>query len=112
MIKKVLIACRGEVAVRLLWEFAKSDMRTVAIYTEQDCNSEHVRIADEAICIGKTLKSYDSDWHRVISAAEISEVLAIHAGDGPLSTHERFAEVRTEIGIRLIGGNAEQSDST
>jgi acetyl-CoA carboxylase, biotin carboxylase subunit len=111
MIKKVLIACRGEVAVRLLWEFAKSDVQTVAIYTLQDCNSEHVRIADEAICIGKTLKSYGSDWHRVISAAEISDVQAIHAGDGPLSTHERFAEVCVECGIQLIS-DSEQGGFT
>src|SRR2546427_10531887 len=102
MIKKVLIACHGAGAVRLLSKFAKSNVRTVAVYTVEDFSSEHVQLADEVICIGKTLKSYESDWHRVISAAEISEADAIHAGDGPLSAHERFAEVCTECGIQLI----------
>ena len=101
MIKKVLIACHGAGAVRLLSEFARSNVPTVAIYIEQDCNSEHVRLADEAICVGKTLRSYD-DWHRIISAAEICEVDAIHAGDSPLSGHDRFAEVCAESGIHLI----------
>ena len=87
-------------------------MRTVAVYTQQDCNSEHIQLADESICIGKTLKSYYSDWNRIISAAEISEVDAIHPGDGPLSTHERFAEVCAEIGIQFLGRNAEQGGST
>ena len=77
-------------------------MRTVAIYTQEDSNSEHIKLADEAICIGKTLQSYESDWERIISAAEISEVDAIHAGDGPLSAHERFAEVCAECDIQLI----------
>jgi len=112
MIRKVLIADHGEVAVRLLSEFAEAGVKTVVVYTGEDCNSEHVRLADESICIGKTLKSYYSDWHRVISAAEISKVDAIHPGDGPLSTHERFAEVCAEIGVQFLGGNAEQSGST
>ena len=88
MIRKVLIACGGEVAIRLVSEFTKSDVQTAAVYTAQDCNSEHVQLADEAICIGETLKSYYGDWPRIISAAEISDVDAIHPGDGPLSTHE------------------------
>jgi len=87
-------------------------VRTVAVYTQQDCNSEHIQLADESICIGETLKSYYSDWHRVISAAEISNVDAIHPGDGPLSNNERFAEVCAEIGVQFLGGNAEQSGST
>ncbi len=111
MIRKVLIACRGETATRLLSQFARSDIRTVAVYTEEDCNSEHVQLADETICIGKTLKSYASDWHRIISAAEICEVDAIHAGDGPLSAHERFAEVCTECGIQFLT-DAEQGGFT
>jgi acetyl-CoA carboxylase biotin carboxylase subunit len=111
MIRKVLIACRGAVAVRLLSEFAKSNVRIVAVYTEEDCHSEHVQLADEAICIGRTVKSYASDWERIISAAEISEADAIHPGDGPLSAHERFAEVCTECGIHLIK-DAEQGGFT
>jgi acetyl-CoA carboxylase biotin carboxylase subunit len=102
MIKKVLIADHGDVAIRLLSKFAREGVRTVAVYTQEDCNSEHVQLADEVICIGRTLKSYHSDWERIISAAEVSDVNAIHPGDGPLSTHERFAEVCTECGIHLI----------
>ena len=103
MIKKVLIARGGEFATRLISLFAESNVRTVAVYTLQDCNSEHIRLADESICIGKTLKSYYSDWHLIISAAELTEVDAIHAGDGPMATHERFAEICIEIGMQLIG---------
>jgi len=102
MIRKVLIACGGEAAARLVSEFARAHVRTVAVYTGEDCNSEHVRSADEAICIGKSSSSYRSDWHRIISAAELSEVDAIHVGGGPLSTHERFAEVCAECGIHLM----------
>lgn len=105
-IRKVLIADHGDVAIRLLLEFKRVGVKTVTVYTEQDCNSKHVQLADEVICIGKTPMSYSSDWHRIISAAEISEADAIHLGDGPLSTHERFAEVCAESGIQLLGRHA------
>ena len=101
MIKKVLIACRGETAIRLFSQFADANIQTVAVYTDEDCNSVHIQLADEAIRIGKTLKDY-ARLDRVISAAEVSEADAIHAGDGPLSADERFAEVCTECGIKLI----------
>jgi len=107
MIRKVLIACGGEVAIRLIREFARSNVRTVAVYTTEDCNSKHIQFADVGICIGETLRSYKSDWPRIISAAEITHADAIHPGDGPLSTHERFAEICTESGIQLIGRDAE-----
>jgi acetyl-CoA carboxylase biotin carboxylase subunit len=102
MIKKVLIACRGETAIRLLSQFAKANVRTVAVYTRDDSNSAHIQLADEIICIGGTLKSYTTDWQRIVTAAEVSDADAIHAGDGPLSAHERFAEVCAECGIKLI----------
>lgn len=105
MIRKVLIACGGAVAVRLVWQFKRLNVRTVAVYTEEDVRSGHVQHADEAICIGKSLKSYVSDWHRIISAAEITEVDAIHAGDGPPSEDERFSEVCAECGIQFIRGS-------
>ena len=89
--------------MRLLSEFAEADVQTVAVYTSQDCNSEHTRLADEAICIGETLRSYCSDWSRIISAAQISDCDAIHVGDGPLATHERFAKECDEWDIHLIG---------
>jgi acetyl-CoA carboxylase biotin carboxylase subunit len=101
MIKKVLIACRGEVATRLLSRFAKANIRTVAVYTQDDCNSVHIQLADEVICVGETLKSY-TRLDRIISAAEVSDADAIHAGDSPLSSDERFAEVCTECGIKLL----------
>jgi acetyl-CoA carboxylase, biotin carboxylase subunit len=110
-ITKVLIADRGDSAVRLLSEFKRVGIKTVAVYTSEDWNSGHVQAADEAVCIGHTLKSYYNDWHRVISAAEITDVQAIHPGDGPLSTHERFAEVCAESGLQLLGRNAEQGGS-
>lgn len=102
MIRKVLIAWHGEAAVRPLAEFARSNVQTVTVYTQEDCNSEHVRRAGEAICIGKTLESYSIDWERIISAAEIVGADAIHPGEGPLSNHERFAEVCAECGIFLF----------
>ncbi len=104
-INKVLIAASGDIAIRLIWEFKRVGAITVVVYTEQDVRSEHIQLADEAICIGKTIKSYHNDWHRVISAAEISECDAIHPGYGPLSTDERFAEVCNEIGVQLLGRN-------
>jgi acetyl-CoA carboxylase, biotin carboxylase subunit len=112
MIKKVLIADHGDVAIRLLSEFKRAGVRTVAVYTVEDCSAKHVQLADEAICIGDTPKSYSSDWHRIVSAAEISEVDAVHPGDGPLATHERFAEVCAEIGVRFLGGEAEPGGFT
>ena len=107
MIRKVLIACRGEMALRLLSEFATSHVQTVAVYTGEDHDSKHAKLADEAICIGMTLKSYCSDWHRIISAAEITDADAIHIGDSPLAAEERFAEVCSECDIQLIGSDAE-----
>jgi acetyl/propionyl-CoA carboxylase alpha subunit len=111
MIRKVLIAEHGDVAVRLLSEFKRAGVKTVAVYTVQDVNSEHVQVADEICCIGDTPKSYD-DWKHIISAAEIYEVDAIHPGNGPLSIHERFAEACTKIGVQLLAKNAEQGDFT
>jgi len=87
-------------------------VKTVTVYTQEDHSAEHVQLADEVICIGKTLKSYSSDWHRIISAVEISEVDAVHPGAGPLATHERFAEVCADIGVRFLGGSAEQGGFT
>jgi acetyl-CoA carboxylase biotin carboxylase subunit len=107
MIKKVLIACGGEVAIRLIKEFARSNVQTVAVYTQEDCNSRHIQFADEGICIGEALASYENDWRRIVTAAEITDADSIHPGNGPLSKHERFAEVCTESGIHLIGRDAE-----
>lgn len=103
MIKKVLIADHGAVAIRLLWEFKRAGVKTVAVYTAQDWNSQHVQLADESICIGDTLECYHRRWDRIISAAEIIEADAIHPGDGPLSIHKHFAEVCSNIGVKFLG---------
>lgn len=104
MDKKVVIACNGTTALRLIMEFKRVGVKTVAVYTSQDVKSDHLQLADEAICIGHTSKSY-SDWSRIISVAEISDADAIHPGDGPLSNHEHFTEVCHETGIKLLGWN-------
>jgi acetyl/propionyl-CoA carboxylase alpha subunit len=112
MIQKVLIADHGDTAVRLLWEFKRAGVKTVTVYTEEDCHSAHVALGDDAICIGKAFKCYTTRWDRIISAAEISGANAIHPGGGPLSTNERFIEVCNEIGVQFLGPNAEQSGFT
>jgi acetyl-CoA carboxylase biotin carboxylase subunit len=104
MFEKVLIANRGEIAVRIIRACKELNIRTVAVYSEVDANSMHVQMADEAICIGKAA-SADSYLRidRIISAAEISDVDAIHPGYGFLSENAHFAEVCESCNIRFIG---------
>src|SRR5215204_4761674 len=104
MFKKILIANRGEIALRVICACKELGIRTVAVYSEADRNSLHVRFADEAICIGpaKSARSY-LDVPSVISAAEITNVDAIHPGYGFLSENAEFAEVCEMSGIRFIG---------
>ena len=104
MFRKVLIANRGEIAVRVICACKELGISTVAVYSEADRNSLHVRFADEAICIGpaKSSRSY-LDIPSVISAAEITNVDAIHPGYGFLSENADFAEVCDTSGIRFIG---------
>ena len=86
MFEKILIANRGEIAVRIIRACKELNIRTVAVYSEADVNSMHVQLADEAICIGKgpSSESY-LRIDRIISAAEIADVDAIHPGYGFLS---------------------------
>ena len=107
MFDKVLIANRGEVAVRIIRACQELDITTVAVYSEADKDSLHVKVADEAYCIGPPASS-DSylDIPRLISVAEISNVDAIHPGYGFLSENAHFAEVCEECGINFIGPNA------
>jgi acetyl-CoA carboxylase, biotin carboxylase subunit len=104
MFKKVLIANRGEIAVRVICACRDLGIPTVAVYSEADRNSLHVRFADEAICIGpaKSARSY-LDIPSVISAAEITNTDAIHPGYGFLSENADFAEVCDASGITFIG---------
>ncbi len=104
MFQKILIANRGEIAIRIICACKDLGIRTVAVYSEADRHSLHVRFADEAICIGpaKSARSY-LDIPSVISAAEITNVDAIHPGYGFLSENADFAQVCETSEIRFIG---------
>ena len=104
MFKKILIANRGEIALRIICACKELGIRTVAIYSEADRNSLHVRFADEAICIGppQLAQSY-LNIPGVISAAEIANADAIHPGYGLLSENANFAEVCETSGLKFIG---------
>ena len=106
--KKILIANRGEIAVRIISACKELGIRTVAVYSEADRYSAHVRFADQAICIGpaKSARSY-LDLPSIISAAEIANVDAIHPGYGFLSENAGFAEVCEASGLKFIGPKAE-----
>ena len=104
MFQKILIANRGEIALRVICACKELGIRTVAVYSEADRHSLHTRFADEAICIGpaKSARSY-LDIPSVISAAEITNVDAVHPGYGFLSENADFAEVCETSGLRFIG---------
>ncbi len=104
MFKKILVANRGEIALRVICACKELGIKAVAIYSEADRNSLHVRFADEAICIGppRLQESY-LNIPAVISAAEIANVDAVHPGYGLLSENANFAEVAQACGIKFIG---------
>jgi acetyl-CoA carboxylase biotin carboxylase subunit len=104
MFRKVLVANRGEIALRVVNACRELGIRTVAVYSEADRNALHVRFADEAICIGppRLADSY-LNVPAVISAAEIADVEAIHPGYGLLSENANFAEVCRASNIKFIG---------
>ncbi len=106
--KKILIANRGEIAVRVISACKELGIATVAVYSEADRYSSHVRFADQAICIGpaKSARSY-LDQPSIISAAEITNVDAIHPGYGFLSENAGFAEVCETSGLKFIGPKPE-----
>src|SRR5918911_3190 len=104
MFRKILIANRGEIALRVICACKELGIKTVAIYSEADRNSLHVRFADEAICIGPPqLEKIYPTPPAVISAAEIANVDAIHPGYGLLSENANFAEVCETCNIKFIG---------
>ena len=108
MFRKILIANRGEIALRVIYACKELGIPTVAVYSEADRNSLHVRFADEAVCIGppRSSDSYLNIPH-VISAAEITNVDAIHPGYGFLSENANFAEVCEASHITFIGPQPE-----
>lgn len=108
MFSKILIANRGEIALRIIRACKELGIRTVAVYSEADVNSLHVRFADEAICIGgpQSSESY-LNIPAIISAAEITDVEAIHPGYGFLAENAHFAEVCRSCNIKFIGPSVE-----
>ncbi len=108
MFRKVLVANRGEIALRVIRACKELDVKTVAVYSEADVDSMHVHLADEAICIGPgpSTESY-LKIPRIIAAAEIANVDAIHPGYGFLSEKAEFAEICRECKIKFIGPSAE-----
>jgi acetyl-CoA carboxylase, biotin carboxylase subunit len=108
MISKVLIANRGEIALRIIRACKELGIKTVAIYSEADRNSMHLELADEAICVGKgpSAESY-LNLSSIISAAEITDSDAIHPGYGFLAENAHFAEICESCGIKFIGPTPE-----
>ena len=108
MFSKILIANRGEIALRIIRACKELGISTVAVYSEADRESLHVRFADEAVCIGQAA-SKDSYLNipAIISAAEITDVEAIHPGYGFLSENAHFAEICESCKIQFIGPTPE-----
>jgi len=108
MFKKILIANRGEIALRIIWACKELGIKTVAVYSQADKYSLHTRFADEAICIGppQAAESYLNIPH-IISAAEITNVDAIHPGYGFLAENPQFVEICQSCNIDFIGPSAE-----
>ncbi len=108
MFSKVLVANRGEIALRIIRACQEMGLATVAVYSEADADALHVRFADQAVCIGPppSPSSY-LDYRRIISAAEITGADAIHPGYGFLAENAEFAEVCEANGMSFIGPAAE-----
>ncbi|WP_421872038.1 acetyl-CoA carboxylase biotin carboxylase subunit [Marinoscillum sp.] len=108
MFKKILIANRGEIALRVIRTCKEMGIKTVAVYSTADADSLHVRFADEAVCIGPPAgKESYLKIPQIISAAEITNADAIHPGYGFLSENAEFSRVCDEYGIKFIGASAE-----
>ena len=104
MFEKILVANRGEIAVRIIRACKELNIRTVAVYSEADANSMHAQMADEAICIGGAASNESYlRIDRIIGAAEITNVDAIHPGYGFLSENAGFRNACEEAGITFIG---------
>lgn len=107
MLNKILIANRGEIALRVIRACREMDIKTVAVYSEADRESLHVRFADEAVCIGPpSAKESYLNIPRIIAAAEVTNADAIHPGYGFLAENASFAEICETSGITFIGPTA------
>ena len=108
MFKKILIANRGEIALRIIRTCKEMGIKTVAVYSTADAESLHVRFADEAVCIGPapSAQSY-LKMSNIIAAAEITNADAIHPGYGFLSENAKFSELCQKHGIKFIGASPE-----
>ena len=112
MFKKVLIANRGEIALRVIRTCKEMGIKTVAVYSQADADSLHVRFADEAVCIGPAASSESYlSIPNIIAAAEITNSDAIHPGYGFLSENAKFSRICQEHGIKFIGASPNQIDS-
>ena len=111
LFKKILIANRGEIALRVIRTCKEMGIKTVAVYSTADRDSLHVRFADEAVCIGPP-QSRDSYLNipRILAAAEVTNADAIHPGYGFLSENSRFSAICRDHGIKFIGATPEQID--
>ena len=108
MFHKVLIANRGEIAIRVIRACKELGIKTVAVYSTADAESLHVKLADESVCIGPPPSSQSYlNINAIISAAELTDAEAIHPGYGFLSENAKFAEVCEQCGITFIGPTAE-----
>ncbi len=112
MFKKILIANRGEIALRIIRTCREMNIRTVAVYSTADKESLHVRFADEAVCIGRapSRESY-LNIPNIIAAAEITNADAIHPGYGFLAENAEFSAVCEEYGIKFIGASPDMIDA-
>src|SRR6516225_1360614 len=110
MFARILVANRGEIALRIIRACKEMGIESVAVYSDADRNNLYLKLADYSICIGPgpAAKSY-LDISRIVSAAEISDVDAIHPGYGFLSENAHFAEVCESCNIKFIGPSAESS---
>ena len=111
MFKKILVANRGEIALRVIRTCKEMGIQTVAVYSKADAESLHVKFADEAVCIGPALSSESYlKVANIIAAAEITNADAIHPGYGFLSENARFSKICEEHGIKFIGASPEMID--
>lgn len=112
LFKKILIANRGEIALRVIRTCKEMGIKTVAVYSTADKDSLHVKFADEAVCIGPPVsKESYLNIPNIISAAEITNADAIHPGYGFLSENAKFSKICREHGIKFIGATPEQIDA-